>query len=87
MLNADATTNPLAAEHQDSERALRAAGVPFTLLRNGWYTENYTDQLGQYLSCFAFLLIKSRRRPRLRERPGFLAGWPAQGMGCETSRR
>ncbi len=50
MLNADDTTNPLAGEHQDSERALRAAGVPFTLLRNGWYTENYTDQLDQYLA-------------------------------------
>jgi NAD(P)H dehydrogenase (quinone) len=49
MLNSDDTTNPLAGEHQDSERAVRAAGVPFTLLRNGWYTENYTDQLGQYL--------------------------------------
>lgn len=49
MLNADATTNPLAGDHQDSERALREAGVPFTLLRNGWYTENYTGQLGQYL--------------------------------------
>jgi NAD(P)H dehydrogenase (quinone) len=49
ILNADDTTNPLAGEHQDSERALRAAGVPFTLLRNGWYTENYTDQMGQYL--------------------------------------
>lgn len=49
LLNAGATTNPLAGEHQDSERALRAAGVPFTLLRNGWYTENYTNQLGQYL--------------------------------------
>jgi 2-oxo-3-hexenedioate decarboxylase len=34
-----------------------------------------------------FLLIKSRRRPRLRGRPGFLAGWPAQGMGCEIWRR
>ncbi|WP_326643853.1 hypothetical protein OG884_08540 [Streptosporangium sp. NBC_01755] len=28
---------------------LRESGVPFTLLRNGWYTENYTGQLGQYL--------------------------------------
>ena len=34
-----------------------------------------------------FLLIKSRRRPRLRGRPGFLGGWPAQGMGCEIWRR
>ncbi len=49
MLNADNTTNPLAGEHQDTERALREAGVPFTVLRNGWYTENYTDQIGQYL--------------------------------------
>jgi NAD(P)H dehydrogenase (quinone) len=27
---------------------LRRSGVPFTLLRNGWYIENYTDQLGLY---------------------------------------
>jgi hypothetical protein len=38
-------------------------------------------------SCFAVLLIKSRRRPRPRGRPGFLAGWPAQGMSCEIWRR
>lgn len=31
MLNSDNTTNPLAGEHQDSERALRVSGVPFTL--------------------------------------------------------
>ena len=43
MLNADDTTNPLAGEHQDTERTLREADMPFTLLRNGWYTENYTD--------------------------------------------
>ncbi|UOZ05627.1 SDR family oxidoreductase [Amycolatopsis sp. WQ 127309] len=49
MLNADDTTNPLAGEHQDTERVLREAGVPFTLLRNGWYTENYTGQLDEYL--------------------------------------
>jgi NAD(P)H dehydrogenase (quinone) len=49
MLNADATTSPLAGDHQHSEQALHEAGVPFTLLRNGWYTENYTDQLRQYL--------------------------------------
>ena len=34
-----------------------------------------------------FLLIKSRRLPRLRGRLGFLVGWPAQGMGCEIWRR
>jgi NAD(P)H dehydrogenase (quinone) len=49
ILNADGTTNPLAGEHQETERALGDAAVPFSLLRNGWYTENYTNQLGQYL--------------------------------------
>ncbi|MBO1766155.1 SDR family oxidoreductase [Allobranchiibius sp. GilTou38] len=49
ILNADDTTNPLAGEHQETERLLRASGVPVVLLRNGWYDENYTGQLDQYL--------------------------------------
>ena len=48
MLNAGGTTSPLAGEHQDTGRALREADVPFTLLRNGWYTENHTAQIGRY---------------------------------------
>ncbi|GGM32079.1 NAD(P)H-binding protein [Promicromonospora citrea] len=49
ILNADATSNPLAGEHQGTEKVLREAGVPVSLLRNGWYTENYTDRLDEYL--------------------------------------
>jgi len=49
MLDADHSTNPLAQEHRDTEHALREAGLPHTVLRNGWYTENYTDQLDQYV--------------------------------------
>jgi NAD(P)H dehydrogenase (quinone) len=45
IANAGTTTMRLAAEHQATEAALRASGVPFVLLRNGWYTENYTGQL------------------------------------------
>ena len=51
ILNAEHTSNPLAGEHQDTERALRNAGVPFIVLRNGWYTENYTDRLAQYVEA------------------------------------
>ncbi len=50
ILKADDTTNPLAGEHLATEQALRTAGVPFVVLRNGWYTENYTGQLDQYLA-------------------------------------
>ena len=36
----------LAEDHKATERALTASGLPVTLLRNGWYTENYTGSLG-----------------------------------------
>jgi NAD(P)H dehydrogenase (quinone) len=41
VLHADVSPLGLAAEHRETEAALAAAGVPFALLRNGWYTENY----------------------------------------------
>ena len=45
ILNADSATLLLAEEHKATEAYLRASGVPFTLLRNGWYTENHTGSL------------------------------------------
>ena len=45
ILHADRSKLALAAEHLATEQALRASGVPFALLRNGWYLENYTERL------------------------------------------
>jgi NAD(P)H dehydrogenase (quinone) len=39
----------LADDHRGTERALRASGVPYSLLRNGWYNENYTENLAPVL--------------------------------------
>ncbi len=36
----------LAADHIATEAALKASGLPHVVLRNGWYTENYTGSLG-----------------------------------------
>jgi NAD(P)H dehydrogenase (quinone) len=47
---ADSTPMLLATEHRGTEEAIRAIGVPFTFLRNGWYFENYTPPLPQYLA-------------------------------------
>ncbi|GGJ61613.1 SDR family oxidoreductase [Deinococcus aquiradiocola] len=47
ILNADTSTMLLAADHQATEQALRASGVTYTLLRNGWYSENYTGSAAQ----------------------------------------
>jgi NAD(P)H dehydrogenase (quinone) len=41
LLHADRSGAKLAKEHLETESILRASGVPTTLLRNGWYTENY----------------------------------------------
>ncbi|MFF2346378.1 SDR family oxidoreductase [Pseudarthrobacter sp. NPDC058119] len=45
IANADTTSMLLADEHKATEALLRGSGVPFVLLRNGWYLENYTEQL------------------------------------------
>lgn len=42
VLHADTSALGLAEEHRQTESALQQSGVPFVLLRNGWYTENYT---------------------------------------------
>ena len=55
ILKADTTANPLAPEHKATEEVLAASGLPYTVLRNSWYTENYTDQLPQYLASGTIL--------------------------------
>lgn len=50
LLHADRSPLALALEHRDSEAALAASGVPFVLLRNGWYSENLTAGLGHELA-------------------------------------
>lgn len=45
LLRADTSPLGLAGEHVATEDALKASGVAFTLLRNGWYTENYTGSI------------------------------------------
>lgn len=49
LTRADTSTLLLATEHRGTEQALAESGVPHVLLRNGWYTDNYTDQLPTYL--------------------------------------
>jgi NAD(P)H dehydrogenase (quinone) len=41
VLRASETTLPIAAEHKATEAVLREVGVPYVLLRHGWYCENY----------------------------------------------
>jgi NAD(P)H dehydrogenase (quinone) len=54
IANADSTGMKLAAEHQATEALLAQSGLPYVLLRNGWYLENYTEQLQETLAQGVF---------------------------------
>jgi NAD(P)H dehydrogenase (quinone) len=49
VLRADTSPLGLAAEHVVTEAAIRASGLPYTFLRNGWYLENHTEHLAPVL--------------------------------------
>lgn len=57
MLGAPTATFSIGRDHYRTEQLLLASGVSFTLLRNGWYNENYTGhldailQFGQVFGC------------------------------------
>ncbi|MFD3724430.1 NmrA family NAD(P)-binding protein [Streptomyces sp. NPDC058671] len=50
VLGGDEADFDLAAEHKETERLILASGLPYTLLRNGWYSENYTANLAPVLA-------------------------------------
>ncbi|NWL45098.1 UDP-N-acetylglucosamine 4,6-dehydratase (inverting) [Pseudomonas monteilii] len=54
LLNAESSPMSLAPEHVATEQALKASGLNYTILRNGWYTENYTASIGAALANNAF---------------------------------
>jgi NAD(P)H dehydrogenase (quinone) len=45
----------LAVEHVATEKNLKESGLTYTILRNGWYTENYTGSIGGALAGGAFI--------------------------------
>lgn len=49
LANCDRSGMRIAHDHRDTERALAESGLPHVLLRNGWYMENYTSQLGSFV--------------------------------------
>jgi NAD(P)H dehydrogenase (quinone) len=54
ILHADTSKLALAPEHKATEQVIRDSGVPFTLLRNGWYTENYGPTIAQAIEQGSF---------------------------------
>lgn len=55
LLHADTSSLSLAGEHLETEALLKDSGIPVTILRNGWYTENYLGSVDSALKAGAFI--------------------------------
>ena len=55
ILHADRSPLSLHVEHVETEKMLADSGISYTLLRNGWYTENYLASVPAALEHGVFL--------------------------------
>lgn len=63
----------LADEHKATERLILDSGLPYTFLRNGWYTENYTANLAPVLEHRAVLANAGEGRVASASRADYAA--------------
>ncbi|MGW2519493.1 SDR family oxidoreductase [Streptomyces sp. NPDC001617] len=63
----------LADDHRATEEALVASGVPYVLLRNGWYHENYTENLAPVLEHNAVVSAAGEGRVSSASRADYAA--------------
>ncbi|WP_329107793.1 SDR family oxidoreductase [Micromonospora sp. NBC_01699] len=73
ILNADTTKLVLAADHQATEAIIRESGVPFVLLRNGFYLDLYTEGFAQNLEHGAIVDASGDGKMSVATRADFAA--------------
>ncbi|MET8789603.1 SDR family oxidoreductase [Streptomyces pseudogriseolus] len=80
-------TATLADDHRGTERALLDSGVPYVLLRNGWYHENYTENLAPVLEHDAVVAAVGEGRISSASRADYAAAAVAvlTGEGHENA--
>ncbi|WP_369177478.1 SDR family oxidoreductase [Streptomyces mutabilis] len=66
-------TAALADDHRATEEVLVGSGVPYVLLRNGWYHENYTEQLAPVLEHGAVVQAAGEGRVSSASRADYAA--------------
>ncbi|MGW3668918.1 SDR family oxidoreductase [Streptomyces sp. NPDC005141] len=80
-------TAALADDHRATEEVLLASGLPYTLLRNGWYHENYTENLAPVLEHNAVVQAAGEGRIASASRADYAAAAVAvlTGEGHENT--
>lgn len=62
LLRADKSSLSLAPEHHITEQAIIDSGIDYTILRNGWYTENYANTIKSAVEGGAYIGSASNGR-------------------------
>ncbi|CAL9545996.1 Quinone oxidoreductase 2 [Streptomyces sp. enrichment culture] len=77
----------LADDHRGTEEVLLGSGLPYTLLRNGWYHENYTENLAPVLEHHAVVAAAGEGRVSSASRADYAAAAVAvlTGEGHENT--
>ncbi|MGW1258018.1 SDR family oxidoreductase [Streptomyces sp. NPDC002513] len=80
-------TAALADDHRATEQLILASGVPYVLLRNGWYHENYTENLAPVLEHGAVVQAAGEGRVASASRADYAAAAVAvlTGEGHENA--
>jgi NAD(P)H dehydrogenase (quinone) len=73
-LHADTSPLDVAVDHRATEAELKASGLAYTLLRHGWYTENYNNSIAGALNGGALLGSAGDGRIASAARPDFAEG-------------
>lgn len=72
--HADRSPLDIAPDHRATEAALKASGVPYTILRHGWYSENYTNSIRGALAAGVLVGSADNARISSATRADYAAG-------------
>lgn len=86
LLHADTTKMGLGGEHRGTEQALIASGVPYAILRNGWYTENYAASIAPAVAHGAFIGAAGEGKIASASRQDYADAAAAVLTGSETNK-
>jgi NAD(P)H dehydrogenase (quinone) len=84
ILRGDKSPLPLAEEHKETERRIKDSGLPWVLLRNGWYLENHLRgipmalQFGAIMGCAGEGRFSSAARADYADAAAAVMTGPAQ---------
>ncbi len=71
----------LAPEHKATEEYLAGSGVPYTIVRNNWYTENYVQQVATARQTGTIVAAAGEGRVASAPRADYAAGTVAVLLG------